>query len=275
MIVFVGWLPSNTRCRDLVRGHAFGLHLFTRLAERERLGLREQVRGEQVLVVADDLVGLREPDEVARDQLRALVDQLVVGVLPVRARLAPDDRAGLPLDPVAVAVDRLPVALHLQLLEVRRQVGEVLAVRQDRDGLGAEEIVVPDADQPQEHRQVLLDRRGPEVLVHRVEAGEHLAERVGADRDHQRQPDRRVERVATADPVPELEHVRGVDAELRDLLRVRRHRDEVLRDRGVVAELRERPLARGRALVIVSSVVNVFDAMMNSVSSGSRSRVAS
>ena len=30
-----------------------------------------------------------------------------------------------------------------------------------------------------------------------------------------------------------------------------------------------------RALVIVSSVVNVFEAMMNSVSSGSRSRVAS
>ena len=37
----------------------------------------------------------RRGEEVARDDLRALVDQLVEGVLPVGARLAPDDRAGL------------------------------------------------------------------------------------------------------------------------------------------------------------------------------------
>ena len=101
MIVLVGWLPSKTRAATWCVGHAFGLDLFPGLAERQRLGLREEVGHQQVLVVADDLVGLREPDEVARDQLRALVDQLVVGVLAVRARLAPDDRAGLP-------VDRLP-----------------------------------------------------------------------------------------------------------------------------------------------------------------------
>ena len=50
---------------------------------------------------------------------------------------------------------------------------------------------------------------------------------------------------------------------------------EVLRDGRLVAERGQRPLARGCALVIVSSVVNVFEAMMNSVSLGSRSRVAS
>ena len=59
------------------------------------------------------------------------------------------------------------------------------------------------------------ERRGAEVLVDRVEAGEELAEPVVADRDHERQPDRRVDRVAPAHPVPEAEHVRGVDAELR------------------------------------------------------------
>ena len=59
------------------------------------------------------------------------------------------------------------------------------------------------------------ERRGAEVLVHRVEAGEQLGEVVGTDRDHRRQADRRVHRVAAADPVPEAEHVRGVDAERR------------------------------------------------------------
>ena len=116
----------------------------------------------------------------------------------------------------------------------------------------------------------------PEVLVHRVEAGEHGAEVLGADREHRREADRRVHRVAAADPVPEPEHVGGVDAELRDLGGVGRHGDEVLRDRALVAERPPAPTARrSRAFVIVSSVVNVFDDTMKSVSAGSRSRVAS
>ena len=67
-----------------------------------------------------------------------------------------------------------------------------------------------------------------------------------------------------------------VDAELRDRLGVGRHRDEVLRDRrrrrSSAASSQSRAV---RAFVIVSSVVNVLDETMNSVSAGSRSRVAS
>ena len=61
--------------------------------------------------------------------------------------------------------------------------------------------------------------------------------------EHQRQADRRVDRVAAADPVPEAEHVLGVDAELGDLLGVGADRDEVLGDRGV-AQLGGQPAAR-------------------------------
>ena len=50
---------------------------------------------------------------------------------------------------------------------------------------------------------------------------------------HQREADGGVVRVATADPVPELEHVVGVDAELRHRLGVGRHRHEVLGHRVV------------------------------------------
>ena len=59
------------------------------------------------------------------------------------------------------------------------------------------------------------------------------------------------------------------------LLGVRRDRDEVLGDRRLVAERGQGPLARVCAFVIVSSVVNVFDETMKSVSSAARSRVAS
>ena len=64
---------------------------------------------------------------------------------------------------------------------------------------------------------------------------EELAEAGVADRDRQRQADGRVDRVAPADPVPEADHVGGVDAEAGDRLGVGGDGDEVLRHR-VLAE---------------------------------------
>ena len=79
------------------------------------------------------------------------------------------------------------------------------------------------------------------------------------------------QRVAAADPVPELEHVGGVDAERRDLLGVGRERDEVLGDGALVAPSFSSSQARAVcALVIVSWVVKVLEATMKSVRSGSR-----
>jgi hypothetical protein len=47
------------------------------------------------VMVADLVVAVGRGDEVARNHLGALVDQLVEGVLAVRARFTPEDRAGL------------------------------------------------------------------------------------------------------------------------------------------------------------------------------------
>ena len=60
----------------------------------------------------------------------------------------------------------LAVALHRQLLQIGREALQILLVGQDGDGLRAEEIGVPERQQPHQHRQVLLERRGAEVLVH-------------------------------------------------------------------------------------------------------------
>ena len=76
-------------------GRALGLDLLGRLAEGQRLGLREDVGHEQIVMVAERVERLGEADEVAGDELRALVDELVEGVLAVRAGLAPEDGAGL------------------------------------------------------------------------------------------------------------------------------------------------------------------------------------
>ena len=50
------------------------------------------------MVVTQRVEGLAEPDEIDRDQLGALVDELVEAVLAVGARLTPVHRAGLVVD---------------------------------------------------------------------------------------------------------------------------------------------------------------------------------
>ncbi len=165
-------------------------------------------------MVADVGGGVDEADQVRGHDVRALVEELVVGVLAVGARGAPDDRPRLVGHPAAVEPDGLAVRLHVQLLEVGREPAELLAVRQHRVRLELEEVRVPDAEQRHEDRQVRVQGCAPEVLVHVVEAREQLAEVVRADGDHQAQADGGVHRVPPAHPVPEAEHVGGVDAEL-------------------------------------------------------------
>ena len=84
---------------DLVRdegfGDAFGLDFVGGLAEGERFGLGEDVGHEHVVMAAERVEGLGEADEVAGDEARALVDELVEAVLAVGAGLAPVDGAGV------------------------------------------------------------------------------------------------------------------------------------------------------------------------------------
>ncbi len=106
-----------------------------------------------------------------------------------------------------------------------------------------------------------------------VEAGEHGAEVVRADGEHGGEADGRVHGVAAADPVPEAEHVGGVDAELGDFFGVGGDGDEVFGDGGLSSPSLSSAHSRAVcALVMVSSVVKVFEETMKRVSSASRSR---
>ena len=140
----------------------------------------------------------------------------------------------------------LAVALHGELLEIGGEALEILLVGQHGHGLGAEEIVVPDGEQAHQHRQVALEGRGAEVLVHLMEAVQHGAEIVRPDGEHGREADGRIHGIAPADPIPEAEHVGRVDAELRHLLRVGGDGDEMLGGGGLLAlEAGQQPVARG------------------------------
>ena len=108
-------------CEDLVRrepvdiGRLAGLarHLFARLAfgtpSHQRLGLGEKVGEEHAVMIAKLAIDAGGGDEIGGDDVRALMNELIEGVLAVRARFAEDDRAGRAgnrhsIDPPALAV---------------------------------------------------------------------------------------------------------------------------------------------------------------------------
>ena len=77
-----------------------------------------------------------------------------------------------------------------------------------------------------------------------MESGEHFAEVIGAEGDHVGEADGGIHRIATPYPIPEAEHVGGVDAELGDLLGVCGNGNEMLGHSGFVTpQTGERPLA--------------------------------
>src|SRR5262245_52549439 len=78
---------------------AFSRHFLGRLPEGQRLGLREHICQEHVVMLAKRVESLAEGDEVARNQPGSLMNQLVERVLPVGPRLAPVYRARLRRNP--------------------------------------------------------------------------------------------------------------------------------------------------------------------------------
>ena len=82
------------------------------------------------------------------------------------------------------------VALHRQLLEVSGEPFQVLLVRQNRNGLRAKKITVPDCKETHYNRQVALEWRSAKVLIHFPEPVEHGAEIVRANSNHCRQANR-------------------------------------------------------------------------------------
>ena len=70
----------------------------------------------------------------------------------------------------------LAVAFHVALLEVGREAVHVLVVGEESLGVGAKEIVVPEADEAEGHGKIFFRRRVEEVLIHGVGAGEEFLE---------------------------------------------------------------------------------------------------
>ena len=67
------------------------------------------------------VVALGRGDKVAGDEFCALMNELIKGVLPVCARLSPDDVTCLVIYIFACAVHRFSITLHKCLLQISRE----------------------------------------------------------------------------------------------------------------------------------------------------------
>mmetsp|Transcript_123357 Transcript_123357/g.345342 ORF Transcript_123357/g.345342 Transcript_123357/m.345342 type:complete len:584 (+) Transcript_123357:170-1921(+) len=247
-----GWaVPGERLVGDEIRGDALSLQLLGRLAQSEGVGLGEKVR-HQLVVVGDGLawklhwvLGCREADELGRDDA-ALVHELAEGVLAVGPGLSEVDRAGAHRHLRAGHGHALAVAFHVELLDVGDEPRQRLAVGEHRAALVLEHADVPHRQEPHDHRQVLLGRRREEVLVHVPASLVELHDGVEAVLQGEGQDaDRGPAGEAAANPVPEAEDVRGVDAEGRGLVQRRGASGDVLGDAVGAAQLLDEPLLDG------------------------------
>ena len=74
---------------------------------------------------------MRNADEIGGNGIAALMQALMETVLNDSAALAENDGNRSVIDGLSVARDGLAVALHLELLQIARQVAQSFAVRQD------------------------------------------------------------------------------------------------------------------------------------------------
>ncbi len=140
-------------------------------------------------MLAQRVERLGKTDKIYRHQLRPLMQQLVKSMLAIGTRLTPDDLPRGVIHGLAAARHGLTVTLHISLLQIRRQSVQILLVGQNGRRLAAIEIAVPDAEQRQNDRQILLQRRCPEMLVHGVKTCQHFVKTFWADGYHDAQPD--------------------------------------------------------------------------------------
>lgn len=187
------------------------------------------------------VVRLGGHDEIRRDELGALVEQLEEAVLGVGGGLTEQDWPGGVLDVFTGARDGLPVALHRKLLEVCGETVQVLVERCNEVGLGAKEVTVPHAQKTAEDGDVLFQRSLAEVSVHGVGTGKELVEVIEADVEGNGETNSAPYGVAATNPGLESEHVLGINSELGDLLRVCRESNEMLGDMRLILSLLEEP----------------------------------
>mmetsp|Transcript_4222 Transcript_4222/g.8573 ORF Transcript_4222/g.8573 Transcript_4222/m.8573 type:complete len:425 (-) Transcript_4222:52-1326(-) len=188
-----------------------------------------------VEVGRDIVLGLARSQEIAWNDFGSLVDQLVKRVLSVGSRFTPNNGTSLVIHLETVLVDIFSVRLHVTLLKVGRKAVHVLIVWQNGHRFGVKEVVVPNSNQRQCQGQVFLAIVLEEVLIHGMGTSMHFHPVIKANRQGNGSSNGRPKRITSTDPIPESEHVIGIDTKLGHAFSIGRQGCKVLGNRRLVS----------------------------------------
>ena len=173
------------------------------------------------------LVTARRHQKFAGDNGGSLMDKLIEGMLPIGARLAPDDRPRRVAEAMPVHRHALAVRLHFELLQIGRKTAKPLIIGEYGAGRITAGMCVPEPDQRQHDRHVTPCPGSAEVNVHRLGTAQEIGKGLGSDGDHQREADRPPDGIAPADPILEAKDAGGVNAPFRRLFGRRGQRNKL------------------------------------------------
>ena len=151
-------------------------------------------------------------DEIDRDQMRSLMQQLEHRMLGIGAHPAPGNRRGRTGHGVTFRSHRLAVALHLQLLEVIGKQPQPLVIGEYGARLAAAQLGVILVGKGGAQRQIVRAVHIAEMAIDRGSALQHLREIVPAHRNRDREPDRGPQRVTPAHRLGKRQHPGFIDA---------------------------------------------------------------
>lgn len=228
--------------------HEAGFRFGQCLACHQRFGLSDEIRNQFRMMVASRIANrvmrLDRRKEIARDELRPLINELIERMLAVRARLAPNNLTSLVVDDVAVAIDALAVAFHIDLLEISGKTAHVLVISENRLSFGAPEIIVPNAKKRHQNWNIFAIRSAAEILVYLVRASKEFFEMIEPDGKRYAETDRAPKGVTSANPVPKFKHIVRIDTKLLDVFAIRRERHEMFRNGGLISGFFHKPAFR-------------------------------
>ena len=174
-------------------------------AQHQRLGLGNGVDDQAVLVRPQVFAAAPGHNKFHGHHILPLVQQLKKGVLAIGARLAPDDGGRGRAQALACVGDALAVALHLQLLQIRRQAAQAMAVGGNAAAAQVAKIAVPNVQQRQAQRQIVPNGGIEKVRIHGVRPGQQVAKLLLPNGNGNRQANGRPQRKAPPHPVRKLQ----------------------------------------------------------------------
>ena len=122
-----------------------------------------------------------ESNEVHRMNLCSLMQKLVKSVLTIGSWLTPNNCTCIPGYRIPVSTHKLPVALHVRLLEICRKPTQILCVGQNCMGAKAQAVLIPMSQKRQQDRYVVLQICTSEVIVNHPRSGKEFLESIGTN----------------------------------------------------------------------------------------------